>query len=366
PLQFADSVELVFRVSPNIRANEIAAYCIGGPAHSPHVAVQLRLGPGEGRVLPLALSPGRHRVRSPELPHVLELDVSPEHPFARADLVIGARLRALRSGDAEDARLAPRPSEPAVRLMSGQQTLGLRNDLGQEVTIRIERSASREDALTAARAWALPKFRELFPGETLESGRLVAVGQMTFLVLYVLDHLGLIERQGDALALAETLRVFDLLQQQVEKRHGRFTSSSLDHAIAAFERSEDAIDAALALVPGLSDPELVAAGLGIHRGPAVATSIDDRMTYYGQTLARSIELAHEAAPRSASISFAALGDQLARLTTTQGLSATVLPAPLLGPAAWRVELAAEADARSATRELGARTTLSRGLAGTAS
>lgn len=339
PLRFADSVELVFRVSPEVRENEPRAYCIGGPAHSPHVAAQLRLGAGEGRVLALALADGRHRIRSPELPGVLELDVAAEHAFTRADLVIGSRLRAVpeRGADAEDARLALKVRE-SVQLGSGQQTLALRNELDHEVTLRLERTSSQSDALTAARAWSIPKFRELFPSETLESGRLVAVGQVSFLILRVLDHLTLIEKKGDAGALADTVRAFDRLQAFAERHQGRLATSGLDLAIAAFERPEDASRAALALFDELRDERLVPCSLALHRGPAVTTRIDDRMAYYGRTLVRALELSLSTPSRRLVVSAAALGGEATRITRAPGITTTVQPAPLLGPAEWCVHV----------------------------
>jgi serine/threonine protein kinase len=336
PLQFANSVELVFRVSPEVRSNEIHSYCIGGPAHSPHVAAQLRLEPGEGRVLPLTLSDGRHRIRCTELPGVIELDISPGHAFSRADLVIGSRLRREGTGG-DDPRLTLAVSEPMVELGSGAQTLGLRNELARPVTVRIERTATRDDALTAARAWAMPKFRELFPGETLESGRLVAVGQLSFLILRIVDHLALIERQGDAAALAETVKAFDRLQTAAEKHQGRLTSSSMDLAIASFERPGDALEACLALWKTLDTADGLPTSLALHRGPAVATSIDDRMAYYGRTLARALELAGELPAQQLVLSSTALGEDITPLTRA-GLTPQIAPAPRLGPSAWCVKV----------------------------
>src|SRR5262249_58645011 len=46
-LDFANSVEMIFRAHPEVRDSELATYCVGGPAHSPHVAAQARVGPGE-------------------------------------------------------------------------------------------------------------------------------------------------------------------------------------------------------------------------------------------------------------------------------------------------------------------------------
>jgi serine/threonine protein kinase len=341
PLDFASSVELVFRVSPALRPSDVRAYCIGGPAHSPHVAAQLTLAPGAGRVLALELADGRHRVRSPQLPGVIELDVSARHGFARADLVVNGRLAVADGARREhDPRLDRHAPDPSIGLCSGRQTLGLRNDLEREVTLRVERLAGHSDALTAARAWAMPRFRELFPGETLQSGRLVAVGQLSFLVLRVVDHLALIERRGDAVALAETLRVFDELHAAAERHDGRLLGSSMERVVAAFERQENAVAAALELARALARPELLPSSLALHRGPAVATTIDARMEYYGKTLAEALDLAATAGAREVVLSAAALGEALERLHAVPGARVTMRPAPQLGAAEWcaRLEL----------------------------
>ena len=39
-LDFANSVELIFRVHPSIRESDLQVYCVGGPVHSPHVISQ--------------------------------------------------------------------------------------------------------------------------------------------------------------------------------------------------------------------------------------------------------------------------------------------------------------------------------------
>jgi len=166
----------------------------------------------------------------------------------------------------------------------------------------------------------------------------VAVGQLSFLVLRVVDHLGLIERQGDAAALADTIKAFDRLHTVTEQHHGRFASSSMEFAMASFERPGDALAACLALWRTLDDATLVETSVALHRGPAVATSIDDRMAYYGRTVARTLELAHELAPRQLALSSAALGDDLGPLARA-GVTPELLPAPRLGPSAWCVRLA---------------------------
>src|SRR5207302_10107944 len=66
-LDFANSVEMIFRAHPDVRTTELATYCIGGPAHSPHVVAQVRVAPGERMQLDLELPEGAYRMRGPQL-----------------------------------------------------------------------------------------------------------------------------------------------------------------------------------------------------------------------------------------------------------------------------------------------------------
>ena len=60
-LDFANSIELIFRVHPEIREADLGTYCIGGPAHSPHV---LRPDPRRRRVSGSSWSSSCRRART--------------------------------------------------------------------------------------------------------------------------------------------------------------------------------------------------------------------------------------------------------------------------------------------------------------
>ena len=106
PLDFASSVELIFRVHPEIRQVDLGTYCIGGPAHSPHVLAQIRVAAGERIELPLALPEGAYRIRGPQLPWSIDFQV--QRP--RANPALGDR-----PGDGPRSRLDTRPSARATR-----------------------------------------------------------------------------------------------------------------------------------------------------------------------------------------------------------------------------------------------------------
>ena len=58
-VDLATSVELVFRVHPEIRKTDLRTYCIGGPFHASHVIAQLQLEPGQQHSLELNSGSGR-------------------------------------------------------------------------------------------------------------------------------------------------------------------------------------------------------------------------------------------------------------------------------------------------------------------
>ena len=93
-LDFGRSVELIFRAHPEIRESDLGTYCIGGPAHSPHVVAQVRVRPGE------RLDPEPHPGRGA---------VPPERAAARL------RGRVPRRAGPADQELGPdpRPGTPA-------------------------------------------------------------------------------------------------------------------------------------------------------------------------------------------------------------------------------------------------------------
>lgn len=75
---------------------------------------------------------------------------------------------------------------------------------------------------------------------------------------------------------------------------------------------------------------MIGCSLTLHRGGAVATTINDRMEYYGKTLAEALELSRASGTRELVMSSAAVGDALTRLPGRP----VVRPAAALGPAAW--------------------------------
>ncbi len=309
---FAESVELIFRVHPQVRTSELAVYCIGGPAHSPHVAAQVRVAPGETVELELALTAGTHRLRGPQLPYAVDFAVRPSAPSRRWDVLL--------------TRGAAAPSP--VAMQEGRQVLALTNEHPVEVVVRVERTAPRADALTAARASTLALFRELFPDQALSPGKLAGMAALT-LLLTDLDPAGrLYERFGDARAFGVLHGFFQAVGDAVKREGGAVVKTVGEGVLASFIDTEAAVRAALHLAgTTVSGPE---AGLrprvAVHRGPVMVATINDHLDYFGATVSRASRLPQRVHGGEVVLTHPVASDpQVAALLHSRGTPIEVLP-----------------------------------------
>jgi class 3 adenylate cyclase len=269
PADFAQAVELVFRSHPDVRAAETQTFCAGGPAHSPHVVSQIRLAAGERMELELTLTEGSYRLRGPQLPWALPFQVEPDAAIRHWEIDLAATHR-----------------HPIPPLGTGGQVLVLRNGRNHELVLRIERSAARDDVLTAARATAMPAFRELFPGELLSPDQLAPAAVVTLLMAQIAGGDALFTRMGEGLAFRLIQASFRVIETRVRASGGSVVKTVGEGVLAAFSEVSAAVRTAFALTDAMkADP--LATGLSlqvaIHRGQALVATVNDRLDYFGQT-----------------------------------------------------------------------------------
>ena len=149
---FADSVEAIFSVHPEIRKVDQKTYCIGGPFHAPHVLAQDCLQACQQIDIGVVLRAGRYEISGPQLNVQGKLNVADDATKSRAEFVIG--------GDIESK---------LPTLCSGNTCVCFNNQTDTEVLIRLEQRANRDDALSATMASQHPLFRKLFPHEIKNS-----------------------------------------------------------------------------------------------------------------------------------------------------------------------------------------------------
>jgi class 3 adenylate cyclase len=155
------------------------------------------------------------------------------------------------------------------------------------VVVRIERTAPRSEAVTAARASAHALFRQLFPGEILTPGQLVSVSTTTFLVTRLLDSGDFYTALGDAKAFALMHEHFRILDDCIRKEGGALVKTVGEGVLAVFNDAVAAVRTALELWNALassSNTSSLRLGVALHRGPAMVATLNDHLDYFGTTV----------------------------------------------------------------------------------
>jgi serine/threonine protein kinase/class 3 adenylate cyclase len=317
-LDFANSVEMIFRVHPEVRDADLGIYCIGGPAHSPHVVAQVRVGAGERVELDLGLSEGSYQIRGPRLPFAYQFRVESSTGPRRLELN-------LHTGPAEDL--------PRVLRVGGQSLL-LHNDFEEEIVIRVERTASRDDALTAARGSSLALFRELFPGEILTPGQLISIATTTLLQTEIEDAEALYTDLGDAGAFSAIHGHVRILEERIRKGGGALVKTVNEGILAAFNEPAAAVRVGLDLNDLMQSSEVtrqLRIRASVHRGPAMAATINDHLDYFGITIAQVAALLRQATPGALVLSAHVASDPaVMAVIRARGRESEILSADLPG------------------------------------
>ena len=280
-LDFSNSIEMVFRAHPEIRDVEIRAYCIGGPAFSAHVVAQSRIAPGERFEVEVALPEGVYRLRGPQLPYSIELRI--------------ARTSAI--GRWEVALSKPPPREIVPTLKVGSQVITLLNDGPTELLVRLERVASRHDAVTAADASSLSLFRELLPDQVLSAGQMVSVATVTLLSVQLDRAADLYAELGDGAAFAMFRAGLVAMEDAITQHGGAVVKFVGEGMVATFNDPLTAAAAAFDLPRSIQrsgQERSLEVRAALHTGPAMVTMLNDRLDYFGSTVhatARLLELA---------------------------------------------------------------------------
>lgn len=318
-VNFEQSVELSFRPNPSIREADVEMFCIGGPQVMPHVLTQQLLPAGESRAIGLTLEPGRYRLRTMILPGWQHLRASLDGEAATA-------LRATPEGWLnEEIVIAP------------DADIVFENSTGDEQLFILERTAWSDDAATAAEVTALQMFRDLFATEALRAGEQISVGTLTVLFTDLKNSTRLYREIGDATAFGRVMNHFDVLKQVIAEEDGAMVKTIGDAVMAVFRQPAGALRAMLhaqqrlAAAPDGMDPLQLKAGL--HMGPCIAVTLNDRLDYFGSTVNLAARLEGQSTGDDVVISSAIYSDPTVREflnDPAHGVSTTTFEIPLKG------------------------------------
>jgi adenylate cyclase len=176
----------------------------------------------------------------------------------------------------------------AKTVLAPTVTLGLENRTTREQLLLIERLAWTDQAATAAEVIVLQAFRDLFSREVLRAGERIAVGQVTLVFTDLRGSTRLYREVGDAPAFGHVMNHFDVIRKAVAEEGGGIVKTIGDAVMAAFHHPAAALRAALRAQGRLADSGQSAPPLplrvGIHTGPCIAVTLNDRLDYFGSTV----------------------------------------------------------------------------------
>jgi class 3 adenylate cyclase len=314
-----------------VRRVEIRSFCVGSPELTPHIVAQQLLSAGEQRVLDLPLEPGSYRLRALELAGAQEVVVAP-------DGATSAQVSLSANGWTNDTlRVAERVA------------LDLRNETDAEQLLMLERMAWNDQATTAAEVTALQMFRDLFASEALRPGEQISVGTLTVLFTDLRDSTKLYREIGDATAFGRVMNHFDVLKQAIAEHDGAIVKTIGDAVMAVFRCAADGLIAMLEAQRMLAQPADGSMPLqlkaGLHTGPCIAVTLNERLDYFGSTVNLAARLEALSSGNDVIISRSVFEDaQVSELLESKRLAATEFDMTLKGFederfALWRVSKA---------------------------
>lgn len=316
---FEQSVELTFRPNPSLRDVDVETFCVGGPQVTPHIVAQQLLAPGARRSLNVRLEDGRYRLRTMNLPGFQHLWATPNAPCG---IVLRGSSEGWTTGEIN---------------ISTTCNLQLENTTSEEQLFILERTQWSDEAATAAEVTSLQSFRDLFASEALRPGEQISVGTLTVLFTDLKDSTRLYREIGDATAFGRVMNHFDVLKQTIAAEDGALVKTIGDAVMAVFRRPASALRAMLEAQERLANPPdgLLPLTLkaGLHTGPCIAVTLNDRLDYFGSTVNLAARLEGQSTGGDVVISNIVYGDPEVRELLSEcpaGLSATRFTMALKG------------------------------------
>jgi class 3 adenylate cyclase len=279
---FSRNVEVTFEPDPSIRALAAGTYCLASPIASEHVRVQHLVAAGERTTLAVDLADGEYRVRSVEPGGSADFRIIngqvPEISLDTAGAAVG--------GDCHCGRLCIHNEGMAPR------------------TLVIEDRAWARDALTAHEATTMQAFRDLFADAVLRPGDQVEIRRVAFLFTDIRGSSALYNRVGDGRAYGWVREHYAVLTRAIRRHDGAVVKTIGDAVMAVFSEPAAALGAALAIRRDIAEfdqklsAEIGEAGtiqvkLGLHCGPCIAVTLNDRLDYFGRTVNLAARLQSE-------------------------------------------------------------------------
>ena len=153
-------------------------------------------------------------------------------------------------------------------------------------TFSLERTAWSDQAATGGDVTSLQVFRDLFASEVLRPGEEISVGNVTLMFTDLRESTRLYRQIGDAPAFGRVREHFVTLERAVSAHGGAIVKTMGDSLMAAFQHPAAALralrEAQRLISAEVKQPLWLKAG--IHRGPCIVVTLNDKLDYFGSTV----------------------------------------------------------------------------------
>lgn len=263
---FDQQVEVTFKPNPTVRTlAENAVYCVGSPRYLPHVVLAEGLKAGEKTEIRTIFEEG---------PYTLHLQT--------ADV----QLSVVPQGPERVSIRSDSPPDGEVEI-GISPTLVLENTTGQDIEFYIESTSWDKQAATAADVTSLQLFRDIFASEALRAGEELSISSVTLMFTDLRDSTHMYRQIGDAPAFGRVRQHFEILEREVARQGGAVVKTMGDAVMAVFRNPLAAllaIQKAHAEIGKVEGTPPLYLKVGIHSGPCIAVTLNERLDYFGSTV----------------------------------------------------------------------------------
>jgi class 3 adenylate cyclase len=195
----------------------------------------------------------------------------------------------------------------------------------------------RRPFLTAKRLLTNQTFRDIYRTDTLDVDQRLKITSLTFLFTDLKGSTELYERVGDLVAYDLVRQHFRVLHEIVAAEAGAVVKTIGDAVMATFNTPDRGLAAALRMRDAMQainkerGNEDLLLKIGIHEGPCLAVTFNDRQDYFGQTVNMAARVQGLASSRAIYVTKPVVEDARAsKILENSGLHAVAQHAALRG------------------------------------
>jgi class 3 adenylate cyclase len=276
------------------------------------------LSPGEKVVLSLQLPEGEVALFDPVLHMSQHLEVKGELARESQSLVFVMTTDHAPEGTVQ---MQPGPLKLTLENRSTVRTLPAVWVVSDKIHELINK---RRPFLTAKRLLTNQTFRDIYRTDSLDVDQRLKITSLTFLFTDLKGSTELYERVGDLAAYDLVRAHFRVLNEIVATERGAVVKTIGDAVMATFPTPDRAMAAALKMREALKDLKGdLLLKIGIHEGPCLAVSLNDRQDYFGRTVNIAARVQGLATSRSIFATRRVVTDsEASKLLQSNGIAAT--------------------------------------------